>query len=284
MTNNDDAIREPTGRLVEIIAGYGRTAVALSGGVDSSVVAKAAYLASPASAIAITAQSASVSQAELEMACQIAQMIGIQHHLVKTDEFADPRYVANDGTRCYFCKSELYDQVDRLRAKLGFDVILSGANLDDRGDYRPGLQAAAEHKVRHPLQEAGFTKSLVRQAARFWNLPNWDKPAAPCLSSRIAVGVEATPERTARVEAAETFLKTLGLAELRVRYHAGDLARIEVPLGDVPRLAEPAMARQIADRFKEIGFKFVSLDLVGFQSGSLNVLVPADLLRGSIES
>lgn len=266
-------------RLVEVLRGYGRCAVALSGGVDSSVVAKAAQLALGDRAVAVTAKSASVSADELAWAQTVADVVGIRHVVVETSEFANPDYVRNAGDRCYHCKNELYGQVGRLREQLAFEVMCSGANVDDMGDYRPGLVAAEEHSVRHPLMEAGFDKEMIRSAARRWGLPNWDKPAAPCLSSRIAVGVEATPERTHRVEEAERFLRSLGFGEHRVRVHAGELARIEVPREDLARLADPDLADRISRRFRELGFQFISVDIEGFRSGGLNVLVPAEMLR-----
>src|SRR5205807_188975 len=182
---------------------------------------------------------------EIEEAKQLAQRIGIRHRLVSTDEFANPDYVKNDGTRCYFCKDELYRRIEAILPTLDCDIICSGANLDDLGDYRPGLIAAAEHKVRHPLQEAGFTKADVRALAQAWKLPTWDKPASPCLSSRIAPGVEATVERTARVEAAEAYLKKLGYREFRVRLHDGELARIEVPAEGLAKLADPQVSGEL---------------------------------------
>ncbi len=267
--------------LVLRIRSYGPVAVALSGGVDSSVVAKAAYEAWGKEALAVTGQSPSVAREELQLAQEVARQIGIRHVLIDTHEFENQNYIANDGSRCYHCKSELYARIVERRRDLGVDIICSGANADDRGDYRPGLRAAAEHGVRHPLDELGYTKSVVRELARYWNLPNWDKPAAPCLSSRIAVGVEATPQRTHRVEEAERFLRAEGFRQFRVRHHADELARIEVEEGDLARFADPALRQRVVQTLTSLGFRFVSLDLIGFRSGSLNVMVPAELLRST---
>jgi uncharacterized protein len=264
-------------RLLTLLAELPGAAVAFSGGVDSTVVAQAAFLALADRAVAVTADSASVARSELADARRLAEQIGIRHVVVSTEEFDNPDYLRNDGTRCYHCKSELYSRIERLLPELGVPVMLSGANLDDQGDYRPGLTAAAEHCVRHPLQEAGFRKSDVRAVAKSWGLPAWDKPASPCLSSRLAPGLAVTPERTRRVEEAEIFLRSLGLRDCRVRYHEGDLARIEVPAEEVGRIAAEPIRTQLSRRLKELGFKFVALDLEGFRSGSLNELVSLEL-------
>src|ERR1051326_6365984 len=259
-------------RLLAILGELPGAAVAFSGGIDSTVVAAAAQRALGDRAVAVTADSPSVPRSELAQAHELAQRIGIRHVVVNTEEFANPDYLRNDGTRCYYCKDELYSQIERLLPDLGTDVSCSGANLDDRGDYRPGLTAAAEHRVRHPLQEAGFTKSDVRALAREWGLPTWDKPASPCLSSRLAPGLPVTAERTAMVEAAEAYLRGLGLRDCRVRLHEGDLARIEVPQTDLARLASPEVRGELSRRLRELGFRFVTLDLEGFRSGSMNDL------------
>jgi uncharacterized protein len=262
--------------LLETLRGYGRLAVAYSGGVDSAVVAKAAQVALGDATIAVTAVSESLAQGELEEATELAQKIGIAHRVIRTEEFADPNYLRNNSDRCYFCKSELYGRLEGLKEALGVDTIASGANMDDQGDHRPGMKAAAEHGVRHPLQECGLTKDHVRQLAKAWDLPTWDKPATPCLSSRIAYGEDVTPEKVRMIDAAEGWLRRQGLRLLRVRYHKGDLARIEVPIEELPRLASPEVRSALIPTFRELGFKFVTLDLEGFRSGSLNTLIPLD--------
>lgn len=263
--------------LLAILRALPGTAVAFSGGVDSTVVAKAAALALGTAAVAVTSESPSVPRSELEDAKRLAAFIGIRHVVIATTEFDDPDYQKNGGDRCYFCKSELYSRIESLLPEFGVPVICSGANLDDQGDYRPGLTAAAEHAVRHPLQEAGFTKADVRALAAAWGLPNADKPASPCLSSRLAPGLTVTPDRTRRVEDAETYLKTLGLRDCRVRYHEGDLARVEVPADELARFADAAVRTALATEFKRLGFKFVTLDLEGFRTGSLNSLVSLEV-------
>jgi pyridinium-3,5-biscarboxylic acid mononucleotide sulfurtransferase len=284
-TETDPTLNAHRERLVATLRGYGRVAVAYSGGVDSTVVAQAAHEALGDAAIAVTAVSDSLAAGELEEAQELARRIGIPHRVIRTEEFADPNYLRNQPDRCYFCKSELYGRLSGLLGELGVDVIASGANTDDLGDHRPGMRAAAENGVRHPLQECGLGKPEVRALARAWGLPTWDKPATPCLSSRIAYGEEVSPERVRMIDQAEQWLRQRGLRILRVRYHKGDLARIEVPLDDLARLVDLQVRGELITAFRALGFKFVTLDLEGFRSGSFNsalpVVVPVEsLLRG----
>jgi uncharacterized protein len=266
-------VRAQRDQLLAVLRDMGSVAVAFSGGIDSTVVTQAAYLALGNQAVAITADSPSVPRSAVRDAQRLAKWIGIRHLVVLTEEFEDEDYTRNDGRRCYFCKSELYQRIDSLLPELQADVICSGANLDDQGDYRPGLVAASEHRVRHPLQEVGFTKADVRNLALAWGLPDWDKPASPCLSSRLAPGVEVTRERTGMVEAAEEYLHALGYRECRVRLHEGNLARIEVPAARLSELLAPEVLGDLVAEFKKLGFRFVTVDLEGFRSGSLNTLV-----------
>ncbi len=258
--------------LLGVLRRHESVAVAFSGGVDSTLVAMAAHQALGEKAVAITGDSPSVPRKEIEMAKQVAAQMGVRHIVLGTQEFSQVDYLRNDGSRCYFCKSELYSQIQSVQAKLGFAAICSGANLDDLGDYRPGLIAAKEKGIVHPLIEAGMGKVQVRELAQFWGLPVWDKPASPCLSSRIAPHLEVTPERTLRVEKAEDLLHSLGFAICRVRYFPDDLAKIEVPLELLPQLQEHA--RQIERELLQLGFARVEIDPQGFRSGNLNELIP----------
>src|SRR3954463_15864020 len=210
------AKREP---LLDLLRIYGRCAVAFSGGVDSAVVAKAAQVALGDAAVAVTGTSAALADGEAEGARELAAMIGIRHLEIPTEEFANPKYIANSPDRCYHCKTELYSQLGRLKQRLDVDVVVNGANADDLGDYRPGMRAASEHEIRSPLAECGFTKREVRELAAAWDLPVAEKPATPCLSSRVAYGLEVSPDRLARIDRAENFLRSMGIRELRVRLH-----------------------------------------------------------------
>lgn len=261
-------------RLLAQLASYGSCAVALSAGVDSAVVAQAARLALGDAAVAVTGVSPSLAAGELAAAESIAALIGIRHEAVATDEFASPEYVRNAPDRCYHCKTELYSQLATLLPRLGVAVMANGANVDDQGDYRPGMIAAAEHAVRSPLLECGLNKDDVRQLAAHWKLPVWDKPASPCLSSRVAYGESVTPERLAMIDAAEQWLRARGLRTIRVRYHRGDVARIEAPLDVLPRFCEPTFRAELSLQLHRCGFRYVTLDLDGFRSGSLNEALP----------
>lgn len=258
--------------LLATLSAMNRCVVAYSGGVDSAVVAAAAQRALGSSALAVTGVSSSLAAGELEAATSLASQIGIRHQVIATHEMSKPEYLRNAADRCYHCKSELYTQLAEI-AQREQAVVVNGANLDDQGDYRPGMRAAREFAVRSPLVECQLTKADVREVARSWGLPIWDKPATPCLSSRIAYGEEVTSERLQMIDRAEQLLRKLGLENVRVRYHRGDLARLEVPASAIAGLAEDRVRRELADQLHAIGFRFVTLDLDGFRSGSLNGLV-----------
>ena len=265
--------------LLATIRDYGSCAVAFSAGVDSTVVAKAAHLALGDDAIAVTADSPSLASGELQDAKRLAALIGIRHQIIGTQEIADPKYTANNFDRCYYCKSELYSRMIGLTQDWGVNVLVNGANLDDQIDYRPGMRAADENSVRSPLIEAGIGKADVRRLAEAWQLPVWNKPAMPCLSSRVAYGVEVTSERLRMIDQGERWLKQRGWQEVRVRYHEGDLARIEVPIEQLSALLKPDCQRELVEALQQIGFRDVTVDLKGLRSGSLNSVIPVELIE-----
>ncbi len=270
------ALQRKQRELLDLMRRFGRVIVAFSGGVDSAVVAKAASLACAEQALAVTGVGPSLAASERESAEQLARQIGIRHLWLSTNEYTREAYRRNAADRCFHCKDELYDAIARdVLPQLPGATICNGANADDAGDWRPGMRAAERHGVRSPLLELGLGKADVRALARWWDLPVWDKPASPCLASRIAYGVEVTAERLRRIERAEAFLREeFGLKDLRVRCEAGELARIEVPRPEVPRLAAPDAATRIATRLRGLGFRCVTIDLEGLRSGSLNDLIP----------
>lgn len=267
-------------RLRAILADMGGVVIGMSGGVDSVLLASVACEVLGDRALAITADSPSLPRRELKEAEELAQRIGIRHRAIKTEEVKDPHYAANPVNRCYYCKSELFTQLDQLAHEMGFRWVTYGENFDDGGDHRPGSVAAGEHGVRAPLKEAGLTKAEIRALAQQLELPVWDKPAFACLASRFPYGSKITPEKLAQVEAAEDLLWDLGIRQFRVRHH-GDIARIEVEREQMPKLLDHA--DWIVEKYRQIGFTFVAMDLAGYRRGSMNqgivTVIPVDDVR-----
>jgi uncharacterized protein len=243
--------------------------VAYSGGVDSAYLAYAAHRALGERMLAVTALSASYSERDRHEAEACVARFELPHEFIVTDELSDPNYRANNPDRCYFCKDELFAKLEELAARRGFAAVAYGVNVDDQGDWRPGQAAAREHRVLTPLLDAGLTKGDIRELARRANLPVWNRPASACLSSRIAYGIEVTPERLAVVEKGEEALRSLGFHQFRVRYHE-NLVRLEIAPEELPRALTPEMARKFVETFKPLGFAYVTLDLEGYRRGSLN--------------
>ncbi|MGD0568294.1 MAG: ATP-dependent sacrificial sulfur transferase LarE [Candidatus Sulfotelmatobacter sp.] len=255
----------------------GRLLVAYSGGVDSAYLAWAAHEVLGDKMLAVIADSPSLARTQLADAVAFAGEQSIPLEVVATAEFDRPEYVRNDGQRCFFCKDELFSLMEELRAARGFDAIAYGVNFDDQGDFRPGQKAARAHHVAAPLLDAGLTKDEIRALARRAGLRIWDKPASACLSSRIEYGRLVTREALEAVEKGEDALRALGFRQCRVRHH-GEIVRIEIAREELDRALDPAMAVEFTTIFKGLGFKFVTLDLEGFRSGSMNVLLPAQEL------
>ncbi len=278
IVNTADMLDQKAGRLRQILAGRGRLIVAYSGRVDSAFLAWTVPQVLGDRMLAVIADSASLARTHLEDALAFARECEIPVEVVETQELENPAYTRNDATRCFHCKDELFTVLERYREARGFDAIAYGVNADDEGDFRPGQQAARQHHVLAPLLEAGLNKAEIRELARQADLRVWDKPASACLSSRMEYGRAVTPEALSIIERGEDALRAMGFRQFRVRHH-GEIVRIEIAREEFPRALTAEMAREFAAVFKGLGFKFVTLDLEGFRSGSMNQLLTAEELR-----
>lgn len=278
MVSASATIEGKVGRLREVLASRGRLIVAYSGGVDSAFLGWMAHQVLGGQMRAVIADSASLARTHLEYALAFAREHEIPVDVVKTQELENPAYTRNDAMRCFHCKDELFTVLERYREGHGFEAIAYGVNADDEGDFRPGQQAARQHQVLAPLLEAGLNKAEIRELARQADLRVWDKPASACLSSRVEYGRAVTPEALSAIERGEDALRAMGFRQFRVRHH-GEIARIEIAREELPRAMTAEMAAEFTTVFKGLGFKFVTLDLEGFRSGSMNQLLTAEELR-----
>ncbi len=270
--------RDKAERLNDVLRTAGRLIIAYSGGVDSAYLAWAAHEALGGDMLAVIADSPSLARTQLQDAIAFAQEQAIPLEIISTAELDRPEYARNDSSRCYFCKDELFTVLEGFRVRHGFDAVAYGVNMDDQGDFRPGQAAAREHGVAAPLLDAGLTKAEIRDLARAAGLRVWDKPASACLSSRIEYGRPVTREALSVVERGEDALRALGFRQFRVRHH-GQMVRIEIAREEMERALSPAMAEQFTRIFKPLGFTYITLDLEGFRSGSMNSLLPASSIQ-----